>query len=144
MIMERFKEILIKAGVDKACKEIGIDFYDIFLSNIGDKKINPYKEYEWMVLDYPGTGSVINAVPPKDKTETLPWEEWWKKDQVDDNRFNKGELHHLVVFTKNKRICKNKTIIPENDTVHPPSTAGKTWYWHDDSSLIPYLFWKSK
>lgn len=139
--MKELKEILIEAGVDKACKEIGIDFDDIFLKKIRDKKTNPYEEYEWMVLDYPGAGSVINAVPPEEKTGTLPWEEWWNMDHGKDLRFNKGDFHHLVVFTENLSICKNRTIIPADDKIHPPSTAGKTWYWHDDLTLIPYLYW---
>lgn len=141
VVMEDLKEILMKAGVDKACEQIGIDFEEIFLKSIKGRKMNPYKEYEWLVLDYPGTGLVINAVPPHDKTSTLPWEEWWIKDHSYDNRFNnEDDLHHLIIFTKKKGMFKNKTIISENDKIHPPSTSGKTWYWYDDPTHIPYLF----
>ena len=141
--MESLEKILMKAGVDKACEKKGIDFDEVFLKHIKDKKVNPYKEYEWMVLDYPNADTVIHAIPPADKTDTLPWEEWWVQDNSHDDRFNnKDDLHHLVVFTRKKGVFKNKTVFPEDDKVHPPSTAGKTWYWYDDPTHIPYFFWK--
>ena len=120
--------ILKKAGVDSACKEIGISFEKVFQTGLS---INPYQEHIWYINKNPKV-VVFNAVPTEDKQDRLFWEEWFR--MRDENTF-----HHHVLTRWRPKYYDEIYEAPEHDDIHPETTFGKKWYIINDFDMTPWL-----
>jgi hypothetical protein len=126
--MNNLIDILKKEGVESACREIGINFEEIFSNNLS---YNPYREHTWFVNDHSKV-IVFNAVPPEDKQGMLFWEEWYRM------RNEKKFYHHILTLWRPGNYDEIY-VAPENDDIHPETTFGKKWYVVDDTDMTPLL-----
>lgn len=127
---ELIKELKGK-GVDRAFEEIGIDITRILPSATPGKvfsgEINPYGEYQWLVRrEVPRLGTVVNAVPPDERLEELPWEEWFRLEE---------RVRHHVLYFREPAYYDDIFEAPGRDDIHPPRTLGKRWYVVDDPDM---------
>jgi hypothetical protein len=74
-----FAEILSRAGVWAAAREIGIDAEKIFRP-LAQRMNHPYRLYRWSVSYAETGGPLIQALPPKEEMGWMPWEEWLALD----------------------------------------------------------------
>jgi hypothetical protein len=121
-------KILKEAGVDSACREIGIDFDRIFQNELG---VNPYQEHNWYVNNHPDV-IVFNAVPAEEKQDRLFWEEWFR--MRDENVF----YHHILTLWRPGAYDEIYEA-PEHDDIHPEKTFAKKWYVINDPDMRPWL-----
>jgi len=76
---KRFLETLRNAKVMDACKEMGIDFDEVFAPMATGVK-HPYHRYRWSVTRDEKGNPVIHALPPEEEMGWTPWERWSIKD----------------------------------------------------------------
>jgi hypothetical protein len=124
--MPAFEQALRQAGVDTAAEQNGLDF-SLFTQ---PGMAAAYRDHVWIVTHHPQIGAVINAVPALDRTDTVPWEEWFRLD---------GELHHHVLYSIQKPESTETWQGPLDDPFHPPQVLGRLWHVHNDSNSQPVL-----
>lgn len=122
--------MLREQGIDEDFETLGHHFNSLFPPDRIAEKGNPYQSYEWLVKTVPRFGTIINAVPPDDKIDELPWEEWYILE---------GVQHHHVLYLKEPATYDELFEAPDADDVHPPRTLGKNWYVVDDPDMSPVL-----
>ncbi len=106
--MNSLIKILKEAGVDSACREIGINFDKIFQTNLS---INPYQEHKWYVNNHSKV-VVFSAVPVEDKHDRLFWEEWFRMRDEDVS------YHHILTLWRPKMmIFILRKLSPKNGTL---------------------------
>ena len=76
------------------------------------------------------TGPVIHAVPPMDKAEEIPWEEWYRLD---------GQLHHTVLFLGQRAETTGEFVGDAEDLDHPRAVLGRRWFLQNALTPRPYL-----
>jgi hypothetical protein len=122
--------LLREQGIDEDFETLGLDFNSLFPTGRIAEKGNAYQEYEWLAKKVPRFGTVINAVPPDEQMEELPWEEWF---------FLEGVRHHHVLYRKQPAHYDEIFEAPEQDEIHPPRVLGKNWYVIEDPDMNPLL-----
>ena len=127
-IQKRFMEILVKKKVKKACQKLNMNFYDIFLKDLESKNNNPYEEYMWEVKKSSKVGTAINAVPPIEMINILPWEEWF---------IYEGKICHYILYTKKKDKCIDIWKGESFDKDHPKTVLNRKWYYYNNYNLKP-------
>ena len=121
---------LREKNIDRAFKSLSLDFNTLFPLQRIEESGNPYKDYEWILKTAPRFNTVINAVPPDEKMDELPWEEWYVLNEV---------IHHHVLFLKEPPRYDEIFEAPDYDEIHPPRTLGKNWYVIEDPDMSPVL-----
>jgi hypothetical protein len=124
--MSTFEQTLRQAGVDAAAQSNDLDFALFTQTGMADA----YDAHEWVVTHHPQIGAVINAVPDISRTDTIPWEEWFRLD---------GELHHHVLYSVSKAESTETWEGPLDDQYHPPQVLGHLWHVHNDPDRQPVL-----
>jgi hypothetical protein len=121
--------ILREINGDSACKQIGIDFNELFVTDFVD---DPYAEHTWYINNHEKV-VVINALPPRDKQDRIFWEEWY--------RMRNEEICHHHVLTLWRPKCYDAIwVAPDKkDDIHPESVLGKKWYVVEDPDMRPLL-----
>jgi len=127
---EDFKGSLLRAGVDKACEEIGLDFEALFLACAKGMDRNPYQEHKWIVMPHSAVkkGRVIHAIPPISQCDDVAWEEWFLLE---------GKLHHNILYTRKHDRCDGEFPGEADDKDHPGIVLGRKWYYYTDPDLVP-------
>jgi hypothetical protein len=128
--MEDLIAYLKQKGVDRSFAELGLDLFSQFPENKRQAATRLYGQHEWLVKKIAIYGTVINAVPPDDQIERLPWEEWYVLE---------GKNHHHVLYLKKPAAYDELFEAPDADDIHPPRTLGKNWYVIDDPDMSPVL-----
>ena len=128
--MDDLHSYLKENGIDRNYEELGLDLFVLFPESRGQEATNRYGKHEWLVKRVSKFGTIINAVPPDDKIEELPWEEWYLLD---------GKKYHHVLYLNEPDSYDEIFEAPEADDVHPPRTLGKNWYVVDDPDMSPVL-----
>ncbi len=126
MDLKDFEARLRDAQVNRACDEIGLDF-QIFLS---DEVARRYADHDWIVQPNPQVGTVINAVPPLDLTDKIPWEEWFR---------SADGFHHHVLYTEPHPKSTETWQGPPDDQDHPAAVLGPLWHVYNDADRTPVL-----
>ncbi|MBN2322715.1 MAG: hypothetical protein JXQ30_03195 [Spirochaetes bacterium] len=121
-------EELVSKNLQNAFLSIGLDFRLLFPESKNEITDRWYGDYEWIVRDVPGYGTVINAVPPDEHLRSKPWEEWYEHENV---------VHHHVLYLDKPSTYDDIFDAPEHDDIHPPRTLGKRWWVVDDPDLSP-------
>jgi hypothetical protein len=131
--VDRFRDKLIEAAVDRACKMMGLDFEETFIRPAEAQQTVPYLEYQWVVAPHSlvKQGQVIHAMPPARERAEYPWEEWFLLD---------GTLHHNVLYTKKGPETTGVFEGALDDRDHPLMALGRTWHYFTAPSLIPVRF----
>ena len=129
-VKEKFKNMLIESGVDKACKKMDFDFEHIFLK-ASEEEISKYKDYAWYVWPHSIVKQAIHAVPPLSKGNIFPWEEWFVL---------KGKRIHNILFTEKKNKFDGEFEGKLDDKDHPKKVLGIKWYYFFDTEFEPYMF----
>ncbi len=128
--MNEIISLLQAEGIDKECTALGFDIREVFTFQDGTDEPaerNPYKGYEWVVRkNVPKIGTIINAVPPDEKMNELPWEEWFV--------LNGEKIHHVLYL---KQLLHYDEIFEAHhqDGIHPDRTIGKRWYVLYDTNM---------
>lgn len=134
MTYEEFRNRLLIAGIDVACKKMGYPFDEMFLAPCASGSV-PYAAYYWCVYTTTVAGICpniyIHAIPVIQAPAGLPWEEWFVQD---------GERQHHVCYTDKKPQTTNFVHIRPDDPDHPLYTLDKQWYWYNDPDLTPVLY----
>ena len=128
--MEGFISKLYRKGVEKAFRTIGLDFHLLFPESLDETLGRVYGEYEWIVRDVPGYGTVINAVPPDKLLHSQPWEEWYIQENA---------AHHHVLYLEKPDHYDEVFDAPDHDDIHPHRTLGRCWWVIDDPDYSPLL-----
>jgi hypothetical protein len=128
--MEDILGFLTESGIDRHFASLGLDFTRLFPPKKKRRVQSAYGDYQWLVKTVERFGTVINAVPPDDKIDVLPWEEWFVLD---------GKLTHHVLYLAEPDSYDEIFDAPDDDDVHPRRTLGKTWYVIDDGDMGPVL-----
>lgn len=124
--MPTFEQALRHAGVDTAAEQNGLDFALFTQPGMAAA----YQDHNWIVTHHPQIGPVINAVPEIERTDVVPWEEWFRLD---------GELHHHVLYSVEKAESTETWQGPLDDQFHPPQVRGRLWHVHNDPISQPVL-----
>jgi hypothetical protein len=128
--MESLISYLRGSNIDRVFIDLGLDFDRLFPPEKMGAGYTPYDGYEWIVKKVPRFNTIVNAVPPEDRLEELPWEEWYM--------YEHSTRHHVLYLQKPPRYDEIFEA-PENDDVHPIRTLGKRWYVIDDRDMSPVL-----
>jgi hypothetical protein len=120
-------------GIDRRFESLGYDFHKLFPERERSRIQSAYGDYQWLVKTVGRFGTIINAVPPDDKIDVLPWEEWFVLE---------GKLTHHVLYLAEPDSFDEIFDAPAHDDVHPRRTLGKTWYVIDDEDMSPVLLRK--
>jgi hypothetical protein len=128
--VEDLHSYLKEQGIDHNFQELGLDLFSLFPEQSRQAVTGQYGQHEWLVKRVPKYGTIINAVPPDDKIDELPWEEWYQLD---------GKNYHHVLYLSEPDSYDEIFQAPEADDVHPPRTLGRKWYVVDDPDMSPAL-----
>jgi len=128
--MEDLLTYLKEKGIDRSFSALGLDLFSLFPEKNCKAATERYGQHEWLVKTVPKFGTIINAVPPNDKIDELPWEEWYILEGVN---------HHHVLYLKEPATYDELFEAPDADDIHPPRTLGKNWYVIDDPDMSPVL-----
>jgi hypothetical protein len=121
---------LKEKSIAKEFSGLGIEFQTLFPESKRQRATDLYGRHEWLVKTVPRFGTIINAVPPEEEINQLPWEEWYRLEGVN---------HHHVLYLKEPAKYDELFEAPDADDVHPPRTLGKNWYVVDDPDMSPVL-----
>lgn len=128
--MNTLISLLQSKGIDREFAELGFEIQELFVpqTRIDEQsEENPYKGYEWIVRkNVEKIGTIINAVPPDEKMDYLPWEEWFVLN---------GEQIHHVLYLKQLSHYDEIFEAPQKDGIHPDRTIGKRWYVLYDTNM---------
>ena len=124
--MSTFEQKLQQAGVDNAAEAAELEFS--LFNQAG--MVEAYSNHDWVVTHHPQIGPVINAVPPIDHTDSVPWEEWFRLN---------GALHHHILYSVEKPESTETWQGPLDDQFHPPQVLGQLWHVHNDPDSQPIL-----
>lgn len=135
--MERYEVDLRKAGLDSFLEKLGLSFEETMLAPARGRESNPYEGYRWLLLAnrLPAIahGQVAFALPPADKMEELPWEEWFIMD---------GAHYHQVFYAFPHPSCNAQWTAPDVDDQHPDQILGRGWHYYIDKDQRPALLQK--
>jgi len=70
-----FITTLRTAGINSACKEMDIDFNEVF-APLAAGEDHPYRQYRWSVSRDEHGNPIIHALPPEEEMGWTPWERW--------------------------------------------------------------------
>jgi hypothetical protein len=121
-------------GVDTAFAAFQLDFSELLVKRVTRATARAYEHHDWVVLDDPLLGRVVNAVPRKAMIEELHWEQWCRKD---------GTTHHRILSLARPSRWDDVFIAPDHDDAHPPAVFGRTWYMVEDPDMCPLLLRKT-
>jgi len=126
---EQLDNRLTRLGVRAAAEELSIGFDEVFSDSLADPAA--YADHRWVVMSHSrATGPVIHAVPPMDKAEEIPWEEWYRLD---------GQLHHTVLFLGQRAETTGEFVGDAEDLDHPRAVLGRRWFLQNALTPRPYL-----
>jgi hypothetical protein len=128
--MEDLVATLIEKGIDKHYRTLGLEVSSLFPEHSRVEATERYGHHEWLVKTIPTYGTIINAVPPDDRIDELPWEEWYVLE---------GKNHHHVLYLREPDRYDEIFEAPDADDIHPPRTLGRNWYVVDDPDMSPAL-----
>lgn len=138
MLNSGFEKKLRDKGICEAAEKLGVNCERIFFKH-GNLNENPYLDYQWIVLPHSleglKEGMVIHAIPPKRKTNELPWEEWFVLN---------GAHHHHILYSYDCEKCEKEVFIEQDDQDHPDRVRGMRWFYFNDSNLTPSLLQASQ
>lgn len=126
--VNEFKRRLVDAGIDKACRTVGLDFEEVFVRPAEGKADNPYLKYYWAAVPHPEVTVIINAVPSTAAAAGFPWEEWLLYE---------GSFYHNLLYRERQTPEDEEWKGEADDKEHPEQVLGIQWYGHPDESLIP-------
>ena len=128
-----YEEALRNAGLDVFFEKLGWSFEELMLAP-ADKAVDCYEGYRWMLLDNRAPiiahGKVAFAIPPVEKADVLPWEEWFIMN---------GKAYHQVFYLYAHPKCNAQWTAPDEDDQHPEQILGQTWNYYVDEDLRPAL-----
>ena len=124
--MSKFEQKLRQAGVDSATEKIGLDFALFTQTGMAEA----YGHHEWIVTHHPQIGPVINAIPALERTDAVPWEEWFRLAD---------EPHHHILYSEKKPESTEMWEGPLDDQFHPQQVLGRLWHVHNDPDSQPIL-----
>jgi len=121
------------ARIDVAADILGFDAEEKLVKALSDKGRSYYAGCRWVVIPHilGGDGPVIYILPPMNRSDTWPWESWYSD--------GKTELIHHVHFTKKNNLTTGVWKEYPGAPQRPPEIFGVTWYWYDDTELIPTM-----
>ena len=122
---DKFIDQLEHKGVLNAALEIGIDT-EIFRN---ETTAAMYCNHLWIVMNTPVVGTVINALPKINLCDKIPWEEWFRKDEI---------LYHHLLFSSPKPESEMTWEGSLDDQDHPKLVLGRLWHVHNEEPT-PYL-----
>lgn len=76
-----FLATLKAAGINNACKEMGVDFKAVF-APLASRINHPYRQYRWSVSRDEQDKPVIHALPPEEEMGWTPWERWSMNENI--------------------------------------------------------------
>ena len=134
--MSNYEQNLRQAGLDVFFDKLGWNFTEIMLKP-AEAAEDPYAGYRWLLLEnrHPAMahGQVAFALPPAEKWDVLPWEEWFILD---------GKNYHQVFYRDPVGKCNAAWTAPDVDDQHPDQILGKAWNYYIDENLSPALLQK--
>ena len=124
--MSMFEQKLQQAGVDSVAEAIELEFALFTQAGMDEA----YSQHDWVVTHHPQIGPVINAVPPLDRTDSVPWEEWFRLD---------GDLRHHILYSVEKPESTETWQGALDDQFHPQQVLGQLWHVHNNPDSRPTL-----
>ncbi|MDA0193518.1 MAG: hypothetical protein O2887_07570 [Bacteroidetes bacterium] len=121
------------ARIDEVAEWLEMDFAASFIDSLSPAVQQIYSQFRWVIIPHvlAANGPVIYALPPKGRSDELPWESWYTDGHT-------PQIHH-VHYTKEKPNTTGKWSEGAGAPQRPLDIFGHIWYWYNDPDMIPAL-----